>query len=86
MDYFIGSIIWITFQWAPMGTMLAEGQCMSASQNAALYSLVGNTHGGTPGQSFCLPDMRPKGTDGKPDWGKGPRAAIVTNGLYPSRP
>ncbi len=86
MDYFLGTIIWLTFAWAPQGTMLAEGQCMSINQNQALYSLIGNRYGGDGRQTFCLPDLRPKGPDGRPDWGNGPRAAITINGIYPSRP
>jgi microcystin-dependent protein len=86
MDYLLGSIIWLTFQWAPVGTMLAEGQCLSIAQNAALYSLVGNRYGGDGRQTFCVPDLRPKNQNGQSDWGNGPRAVIVTSGIYPSRP
>jgi microcystin-dependent protein len=86
MDYILGSIIWITFNWAPQGTILADGQCLPVAENQALYSLMGNRYGGNGPQTFCVPDLRPKNQNGQPDWGNGPRAVIAVNGIYPSRP
>lgn len=39
------------------GYMLANGQLLSITQNAALYSLLGMTYGGS-GNNFNLPDLR----------------------------
>ena len=86
METFLGSILWLTFNFAPVGTVPAEGQCMSIMQNQALYSLMGTKYGGDGRQTFCLPDLRPKNQNGQPDWGNGPRAVIFVNGIYPSRP
>lgn len=88
MDYILGSIIWVAFSWAPQGTLEANGQCMNIQQNTALYSLLGNTYGGDSRTTFCLPDLRPKDTEGKPSpiWNNGPRALIATQGIYPNRP
>jgi len=88
MDYLMGSIIWVAFTFAPQGTLEANGQCMTINKNEALYSLLGNRFGGNPSSNFCLPDLRPKGADGKPDpnWNGGPRAVIVKDGIYPQHP
>lgn len=38
--------------------MVANGRILPVSQYAALYSLIGNTYGGTANVSFNLPDLR----------------------------
>lgn len=89
METFIASIMWVAFTYAPMGTVEANGQCLPVNNNnAAMYSLLGTRYGGNGRDNFCLPDLRPKGADGKPDpnWNNGPRAVIVTQGIWPSRP
>jgi microcystin-dependent protein len=86
-EMFIGSIIWVTMNFAPVGTIMAEGQCLPINnQNNILFSLIGQQYGGKNYETFCLPDLRPKNKNGEPDWGNGPRAVIVTHGIYPSRP
>lgn len=41
------------------GTYLeASGQVLNVNQNAALYSLLGNTYGGSGTTTFALPDLR----------------------------
>ncbi len=40
------------------GFTLAWGQQLQVSQNAALYSLIGNTFGGSGNTSFNVPDLR----------------------------
>ena len=89
MDEFIGTIMWVAFAFAPQTTLEANGQCMPINNNQALYSLLGNRYGGSyQANNFCLPDLRPKNKDGVPDsnWNNGPRAVIVVNGMYPTRP
>ena len=89
MDAYIATILWMATTFAPQGTLEANGQCLPVNNNnAAIYSLLGNRFGGSGGQTFCLPDLRPKRADGRPDdnWNGGPRAVIVVNGIYPSRP
>ncbi len=89
METYIASILWIAFAWAPQGTLEANGQCLPVNNNnAAIYSLLGNRYGGNGRDNFCLPDLRPVGKDGQRDsnWNNGPRAVIVVNGIYPSRP
>jgi microcystin-dependent protein len=44
--------------FAPSGWALCNGQLMSISQNAALFSIVGTYYGGNGTQTFALPDLR----------------------------
>jgi len=88
MEAFYASILWVAFTYAPVGTVEANGQCMSITQNQALYALIGTRYGGDYKTNFCVPDLRPIGKDGQrdPNWNNGPRAVIVTQGIWPSRP
>jgi microcystin-dependent protein len=88
MDMYLGQLFQVAFDWAPNGSMLCEGQQLQVTHYPALYSLLGTTYGGNGQTTFQLPDLRPKGPDGKPDnrWNHGPRTAIVIDGLYPARP
>lgn len=58
MDPILGQIILWPVPWVPDGWALCDGSIVQVSQNQALYSLVGNTYGGSPGVSFALPDLR----------------------------
>ncbi|SPE25730.1 Tail Collar domain protein [Candidatus Sulfopaludibacter sp. SbA3] len=44
--------------FAPSGWALCNGQLMSISQNAALFSILGTTYGGDGIQTFALPDLQ----------------------------
>ncbi|OGS71338.1 MAG: hypothetical protein A2063_06750 [Gallionellales bacterium GWA2_60_142] len=48
---------------------LADGRLLSISQNAALYSLIGQTYGGSGQVSFGIPDLRGRVVMGS---GRGP--------------
>jgi microcystin-dependent protein len=87
MDMLMGMVIWFAGSFTPAGYLEANGQCLSVGQNTALFSIINNRYGGDGLNNFCLPDLRPK-TDGKPDsnWNFGPRALIVSEGIYPNRP
>lgn len=83
---FIGSIMWLAFDWAPMGTLFADGRTMPAVNYEALWSLTPEyKYDARWRRTFLLPDLRPKGSDGRPypNWNGGPKAVIVCNGLYP---
>jgi len=86
MDMLIGMVIWFSGSFAPVGYLEANGQCLSVAQNAALFSILNNRYGGDGRNNFCLPDLRPK-VNGQPDsnWNNGPRALIVSVGIYPNR-
>lgn len=58
LDPFIGTIVAWPINFAPVDWLFCEGQTLNVNQYQALYSLIGNTYGGTPGVTFCLPDLR----------------------------
>ncbi|MEM9716293.1 MAG: tail fiber protein [Pseudomonadota bacterium] len=57
-DLFIGEIFLFGGNFCPRGTAAAEGQLLSISQNAALFSLLGTIYGGDGRTTFGLPDLR----------------------------
>ena len=65
-DPFIGEIVGYAGALLPQDWMLAQGQLLSISQHAALFSILGATYGGDGRQTFALPDLRGRtilGTD-----------------------
>ena len=48
----------MSFQFAPKGWALCNGQLMPINQNQALFSLLGTTFGGDGRVNFALPDQR----------------------------
>jgi microcystin-dependent protein len=57
-DPYLGEIRPFAFGYAPKGWALCNGALLSIQQNAALYSLLGNTFGGDGRTTFALPDLR----------------------------
>ena len=55
---FLGEIRMVGFTFPPKGWALCNGQILSISQNAALFSLLGTTYGGNGTSTFALPDLR----------------------------
>lgn len=58
MDPILGQIILWPIPWVPDGWALCDGTLINVNQNQALYSLLGNMYGGSPGVSFGVPDLR----------------------------
>jgi microcystin-dependent protein len=58
MNPFIGTILMVGFNFAPVGWALCEGQLLQISQYTALFSLLGTTYGGDGIRTFALPDLR----------------------------
>lgn len=54
---FIGEIRMFSGNYAPQGWALCQGQLLSISDNAALYSIVGTTYGGDGQSTFALPNL-----------------------------
>lgn len=80
MDYTLGEISLFGFSFAQMGWMTCEGQILQITQNQALYSLLGNTYGGSQAQNtFALPNL----TGASPI--PGMKYYIAIQGLYPQR-
>jgi microcystin-dependent protein len=55
---FLGEIRIVSFDFAPKGWALANGQLLSVPQNQALFSLFGTTYGGDGRTTFAIPDLR----------------------------
>jgi len=55
---YLGQILLVSFNFAPRGWVMCNGQIMSISQNQALFALLGTTFGGDGETTFALPDLR----------------------------
>jgi len=55
---FIGEVKLFAGNFAPRGWAFCDGQLLSISQNAALFSILGTTYGGDGRTTFALPDLR----------------------------
>jgi microcystin-dependent protein len=55
---FMGQIISVGFNFAPLNWALCNGQLMSISQNDALFTLLGTTYGGDGQSTFGLPNLQ----------------------------
>jgi microcystin-dependent protein len=54
---FFGQISVFTFNFAPRGFALCNGQLLPINQNQALFSLLGTTYGGDGRTTFGLPNL-----------------------------
>ena len=57
-DPFLAEIRIMSFEFAPQGWALCNGQLLPINQNQALFSLLGTTYGGDGQVNFALPDLR----------------------------
>lgn len=55
---FLGEIRLMSFNYAPQGWALCNGQFLAINQNQALFALLGTTYGGNGQTTFALPDLR----------------------------
>ncbi|HEY7808525.1 MAG TPA: tail fiber protein, partial [Croceibacterium sp.] len=55
---FLGELKIVSFNFAPKGWALANGQLLPINQNQALFSLLGTMYGGDGRVNFALPDLR----------------------------
>jgi len=55
---FLSEIRMMSFNFAPKGWALCNGQFLPINQNQALFSLLGTTFGGNGQTTFALPDLR----------------------------
>lgn len=55
---FLSEIRIFSFDYAPKGWSLCNGQLLPINQNQALFSLLGTTFGGDGRVNFALPDLR----------------------------
>ena len=55
---FLGQVLAVGFNFAPVGWAMCNGQLLSIAQNSALFNLIGTTFGGDGETTFGLPDLR----------------------------
>jgi len=55
---FLSEIRIFSFNYAPKGWALCDGQLMAINQNQALFSLLGTTYGGDGRVNFALPNLK----------------------------
>ena len=55
---FLAEIRIMSFNFAPKGWALCNGQFLPINQNQALFALLGTTYGGNGQTTFALPDLR----------------------------
>ncbi|MGN6817499.1 MAG: phage tail protein [Sphingomonas sp.] len=55
---FLAEIRTFSFNFAPKGWAMCNGQILSIQQNAALFSLVGTTYGGNGVTTFAIPNLQ----------------------------
>ena len=70
---FLSEIRPISFDFAPTGWALCNGQLLPINQNQALFSILGTTYGGDGRVNFALPDLRGRAAMGQGDYGLGLR-------------
>lgn len=61
---FLAEIRICSFNFAPRGWALCNGQLLPINQNQALFSLLGTTYGGDGRVNFALPDLRGRSARG----------------------
>ncbi|PWT93997.1 MAG: phage tail protein [Blastocatellia bacterium] len=57
-DPFLSEIKIVSFNFAPRGWALCNGQLLPINQNQALFALLGTTYGGDGRVNFGLPNLR----------------------------
>src|ERR1700676_2168984 len=57
---FLSEIKVVSFNFAPKGWAMCNGQLLPINQNQALFSLLGTTYGGDGRTTFGLPELRGK--------------------------
>ena len=57
-EQYLAEVRIVSFNFAPKGWALCNGQLMPINQNPALFALLGTTYGGDGRTTFALPDLR----------------------------
>lgn len=79
MDYLLGSIVLLPYNFTPIGFLQCNGQVVSVMQNEALFSLLGTQFGGDGINNFGLPNLQ--GAEPHPSI----RFYMCSEGQYPQR-
>ena len=78
-NLYIGTILLVGFNFAPVNCALCNGQLLPINQYTALFSLLGTTYGGDGQTTFGLPNLNAGALQ------SGLNYVICLNGIYPSR-
>ena len=54
---YIGQVLIVSFNYAPRGWALCDGQLLPINQNQALFSLIGTNYGGNGTSNYALPNL-----------------------------
>ena len=76
---FLGEVRIFSFNFAPKGWAMCNGQVMPIAQNQALFALLGTTYGGDGTTNFALPDLRSRIAIG---FGQGPGLSNYVQGQF----
>ncbi len=57
-DVFLGQILTVPYNFAPVGFALCDGQLLQINQYPALFSLLGTFYGGNGTSTFALPNLQ----------------------------
>ena len=79
-DNFLGDVRAMSFNFAPRGWALCNGQILPAGQNPALFALLGSRYGGDGKTSFGLPALPPVAAQN----GAVLRYCIALQGIFPT--
>jgi microcystin-dependent protein len=77
IEPYLGQIIIVPYNFAPIGWQFCQGQLLPIGPNSALFSLLGTTFGGDGVRTFALPDLRGRAPIG---WGQGPGLSPIILG------
>lgn len=58
MTAYIGQLLLVPYNFAPVGWLLCQGQLVSIADYQVLFELIGTTYGGDGVTFFSLPDLR----------------------------
>jgi microcystin-dependent protein len=76
---YIGTIVLVGFNFAPVGWAFCNGQTLPINQNQALFALLGTTYGGDGMSNFKLPTLNAGALQ------TGLNYIICLNGIFPQR-
>ena len=68
-NVYLGQIVELGFQFAPIGFQYCDGQLLPIQQYSALFSLLGTQYGGDGAQTFAVPNLNGRAAIGQ---GQGP--------------
>jgi microcystin-dependent protein len=57
MQPYVGQVIAVGFNFAPVGWALCNGQLLSIAEYSTLYNLIGTTYGGNGQTTFAVPNL-----------------------------